>query len=547
MTTVNPPEAVNNVDGAAAVDDSFAAVVNGPSAGSNGPPTVIQAATLKPPPAMVATAANANAAKSPRKSAASMKANAPGGKKTAQPGSKKNNKRKSAPPEEEEEETKVTPTPVTMGTESYNNDTTFIFPPPSMPMIPPLPPLPPAVGMVPTVGMVPMVAGSTTISTTPALRRASDAEFVRMVASEFKRRGYKLAMRLETDLSSQEDDEDEDVEEGGDDGEGGGDDRKVASKKPTPSHQGSGGQKQPTPLSLPTFQFYPSTVYVSDKNAETWNIMFGRMKSYYDENNGSLPVADIALYLHATSNKTPTTLTTGSNTTTYGTTCTVPVCEPGGKTDDSDLTLLAAATAANAGDNKKTSLPDDGLDVALYKWTKSQITLWKRMKKDSRHNLSLDRIAMLHSLDFDRAADMSRDVRTRVLLAESAASLDSGGATTKTAVNLDDDKDEDDGGGGGGVSNAKGLKLTNPGRNALKWHSKFEMLRQYHEVHGDTNVPRSYDDKLSKVRILNFCFINIRTIYIIVDLFIANPSYSSLPLLIVVCGSTYAMQGAHAG
>lgn len=504
-TTVNPPAdpgAVNNVDGAAAVEDSLAAD-----------------GTLKPPPAVVATAADANAAKLPHQTAASMKANAPGNK-TAQPGNKNNKRKIGAPPEEEEAKALgvAVPSTFTMGTDSYNNnDTAFIFPPPGMPLIPRIPSIIPA--FPPRVGVVPTVAGSTTISATLALRRASDAEFVRMVASEFKRRGYKLAMRLETDLSHEEDDK-EDEEEGGE-GEGE-EDRKVASKKkprtssmsasnPKPS---LGGRKQPTPLSVPTFQFYPSTVCVSDKNAETWNIMFGRMKSYYDENNGSLPVADIALYLHATSNKT------GSGAT--GTTTTVPVYEPAGKTDNSDLTLTLLAATANAGDTQKTvntaSLPD-GPDVALYKWTKAQITLWKRMEKDSRHNLSLDRIAMLHSLDFERAEAMSRDVRTRALLAESAATLVSGGAT-KTAVNSDDD-DEDDDDGGGGLSNNKGLKLTNPGRNALKWHTKFELLRQYRELHGDTNVPRSYDDKLSKVR--SICY------YQYISKLLPTPLFISLP------------------
>ena len=460
--TVNPPDdADKEVDGAAAVEDSLAAV-NGPAAGSNGPPTLHHVvATLKPPPAVVATVVDANAA-APCKSAASMKAVVAPGKKTAQPG-RKNNKRKSvvAPPEEEVKAPGVVPTTTS--------------PPPGIPMIPRIPTMniPPL--LPPSLGVVPTVAGSTTISATPALCRASDAEFVRMVASELKRRGYKLAMRFETDLSQEDDDVDEE-EEGGD-GEGG-EDRKVASKK-KPTSQG--GRKQPTPLALPTFQFYPSTVCVSDKNAETWNIMFGRMKSYYDENNGSLPVADIALYLHATSKKkTPATVfNTGSAYHKYS------VCE----------------TIKTASPDNNVPAGENGLDVALYKWTKAQITLWKRMKKDSRHNLSLDRIAMLHSLDFDRAEAMSRDVRTRVLLDESAATLVSGGAT-KAAVNLDDDDDdEDEDDGGGGVSNNKGLKLANPGRNALKWHTKFEMLRQYREVHGDTNVPRTYDDKLSKVRI----------------------------------------------
>lgn len=41
-------------------------------------------------------------------------------------------------------------------------------------------------------------------------------------------------------------------------------------------------------------------------------------------------------------------------------------------------------------------------DAALCEWTKNQISQWKRMKLDNRHNLTLDRIAMLHSLGIDQ-------------------------------------------------------------------------------------------------------------------------------------------------
>lgn len=41
-------------------------------------------------------------------------------------------------------------------------------------------------------------------------------------------------------------------------------------------------------------------------------------------------------------------------------------------------------------------------DAALCEWTKNQVSQWKRMKLDNRHGLTLDRIAMLHSLGIDQ-------------------------------------------------------------------------------------------------------------------------------------------------
>mmetsp|Transcript_10728 Transcript_10728/g.26474 ORF Transcript_10728/g.26474 Transcript_10728/m.26474 type:complete len:399 (+) Transcript_10728:76-1272(+) len=96
-----------------------------------------------------------------------------------------------------------------------------------------------------------------------------------------------------------------------------------------------------TPMPLPSFPFHPSTVNISRKNSDSWNALFDQLRTFHDKNNGALP-------LHNAD------------------------AEP-----DSDT-------------------------AALCKWTKAQLTFWKRMKKDGRHNLSLDRIVKLHSLDFER-------------------------------------------------------------------------------------------------------------------------------------------------
>lgn len=98
------------------------------------------------------------------------------------------------------------------------------------------------------------------------------------------------------------------------------------------------------------------------------------------------------------------------------------------------------------------------------------------MKKDNKHNLSLDRIAKLHSIDLERGAQLHQDIKNCILLS-------------------------DGGGIGGEQGNKEGqdqLMMIPPGRNAQKWQDKFEDLRRYKELHADTNVPRSYDESLSK-------------------------------------------------
>jgi hypothetical protein len=279
----------------------------------------------------------------------------------------------------------------------------------------------------------------------------SDAELVRVVASEFKRRGYAVALQIES--APQED-------QGSEEGVGEGGNMDGPSPPPPPSrkskaHQQPQSKKKkerkdgPSPLSLPPFPFYPSTVFVTDKNAESWNAMYRRLKAYHDDNGGALPL----LYF--------------------------PPATASASAADGGAAAVAPAPAAD----------DGNPDLALYKWTRAQSNLWKRMKRDGRHNLSLDRIAMLHSLDFDRAEDIQKDIKARVLLNSSSSAAGASGGGGEGGVEGGEDSEAEKGAaaGAGGQINHKQLMMMMavPGRNAVKWQEKFENLRSYKEANGE--------------------------------------------------------------
>eukprot|EP00584_Thalassiosira_punctigera_P022558 CAMPEP_0172567880 /NCGR_PEP_ID=MMETSP1067-20121228/117597_1 /TAXON_ID=265564 ORGANISM="Thalassiosira punctigera, Strain Tpunct2005C2" /NCGR_SAMPLE_ID=MMETSP1067 /ASSEMBLY_ACC=CAM_ASM_000444 /LENGTH=522 /DNA_ID=CAMNT_0013359327 /DNA_START=74 /DNA_END=1642 /DNA_ORIENTATION=+ len=214
----------------------------------------------------------------------------------------------------------------------------------------------------------------------PLFRSMSDSEFVRLMTAELKRRGYAVAIQLLPETAGGAEEDFDDATE-----------RKMQS------------------ASVPNFPFYPSTVSISQKNADSWNAMFEKLRTYHAENSGALPLHNI----------------------------------PG-----------------------KSS---------LVKWTKSQLTLWKRIKKDGKHNLSLDRIVKLNSLNLERGVQLQDDIRSCVV--------------------------SGDGGEDGNISEQQMMLIASmhsAGKNKQKWQDKFESLRRYKEMHGHTNVPRSYDESLSK-------------------------------------------------
>mmetsp|Transcript_10065 Transcript_10065/g.18107 ORF Transcript_10065/g.18107 Transcript_10065/m.18107 type:complete len:601 (-) Transcript_10065:190-1992(-) len=214
-------------------------------------------------------------------------------------------------------------------------------------------------------------------------RRMDDSEFVRSMAAEFKRRGYTVAIQLRSEIMAADEDS------------------SSTTDKKMPSSTSNNND-------YPTFPFYPSTVTISQKNADSWNAMFTQLTNYHAQNNGALP-------LHTQLNKS-----------------------------------------------------------SLCKWTKSQLTLWKRMKKDGKHNLSFDRIRKLHSLNLERGAQLQQDIQNC--------------AMSSILANTEDGK----------MTDQQLMMMAPMGKNNQKWLDKFDDLRRYKELHGDTNVPRSYDDALSK-------------------------------------------------
>lgn len=273
-----------------------------------------------------------------------------------------------------------------------------------------------------------------------SLRKLNDADFVRLMTTEFKRRGYVVAMQIKQLGDHQE-------QQGGkatkgkplgrprksakkDDAAGAADTTAAAANQPSGAAEDAGDEGKTTVASTkatkaadegdkskyPTFQFYPSTTSVSAKNDAAWNSMFTKLKSYHEKNGGGLPL----------STQPP---------------------------------------------------PDD----ALFKWTRTQVNLWKRMKKGPQHNLTMDRIAKLHSVDFERGARLAREIQSvtmaSVLEKQRKREGDSGGEANPGSEVADDDVQQ--------AVEATDAALMPLGRNSRKWLERFEGLRRYKELHGE--------------------------------------------------------------
>ena len=275
-----------------------------------------------------------------------------------------------------------------------------------------------------------------------SFKRMDDSEFVRCMASEFKRRGYTVALQLKPETNDNNiavpdfpplallDDGTAPPPAAGTQLEGGESAATDGQLQPPPTkkvkttsdmHALTNKKKksQPQAVALPSFSFYPSSVSISEKNVNSWNNMFEQLKSYHDGNNGALP-------LHQTPQQQQTDTSTTNNNSNY----------------------------------------DIG---TLCKWTKAQASLWKRMKKDNKHNLSLDRIAKLHSLNFDRSCSSQFNMALTV-------GGGSGGVDGEQLL----------GGGGEGMDNdVLDYQLSVGGKNAQKWQEKFDELKHYKDLHGE--------------------------------------------------------------
>jgi len=299
-----------------------------------------------------------------------------------------------------------------------------------------------------------------------------DSEFVRSIAVEFKRRGYSVAIRLrpleepsaaDSAGGGGEEDDNDDAPDGGairskaDDGIGvAEDDRGTTNttKKKISSDKN-------VPLPLPNFPMYPSITSISTKKAAAWNLSYSLLRTYHAENCGALPT----------------------------------------------LRDRDRGEDPNHPDEKRQQQKYP----ALEKWAKTQLTSWKRMKRDGKHNLSLERISKLHSLNLENSErgaqqqqqqqQLSSAVDTAELGGESGGELlggESGGKKTdgKSKRSIRSKEEEE---GDHMMTNVLLMSSSlMEGRNSKKWQEKFERLKCYKEEHGHTNVPRSADNTLSK-------------------------------------------------
>ena len=291
------------------------------------------------------------------------------------------------------------------------------------------------------------------------LKRMDDSQFLKCVTQDFKRRGYTVAIQLTSNhnwmMQLPPVPTVPTVPQLPPPVAGGESDMmlpppaKVAKTTTSNSTKDKSKNKQPpsSPLILPNFPFYPSTTSITQKNIDAWNVMFNKLQVYYTQNNGTLP------------------------------------------------------TTTNSTTSKQQQ--DDPNYAALLKWTKAQLALWKRMRKDNKHNLSLDRISKLHSLNFESQVDVQRyaasvaqqqqqDVAGGTSFTHFGGSNNNdpmAGLSTGVDINLN----------GGNINNSaaaagNNMNQQNPvdslmtnsssGKNAQKWQDKFDELVRYKNEFG---------------------------------------------------------------
>ncbi|KAL3756432.1 hypothetical protein ACHAWU_007703 [Discostella pseudostelligera] len=361
----------------------------------------------------------------------------------------------------------------------------------------------------------PSAATPATASSSSAPRRLKDTEFLKFVVSEFKRRGFTASIQLRPYSAETESEEpakkkrkrkqnNDDIGKVSENGQGvetaagtasiaaesSSSAAGEATSSPTtatttddsaqPTKQKRAYKKTPKPptptpsLSLPSFSFFPSHVIPNDKQDATWNAMYDQLCDYVKRHDGRPPfivtpntdaMTKDAAVIAPTNTKMPET----TNETPPSSTATIS-------------TVNVDTTNDSGADNKKER-------DALYKWTKRQLYAWNRMKKDNMHGLSLERISKLHALNFEQhsvhaaavaaASSASSDLAAASATASATASPASAAASTK------------------GVAAAIVVDPDVTMKHAQKWQEKFESLKQYKELHGDTNVSRKIDRVLS--------------------------------------------------
>jgi len=293
------------------------------------------------------------------------------------------------------------------------------------------------------------------------LKRMDDSQFLKCVTQDFKRRGYTVAIQLTSNHNWMMQLPPVPLPvptvpqlppvAGGESNMMLPPPAKVAKTSTANSTKNKSKNKQPPsqPLILPNFPFYPSTTSITQKNIDAWNVMFNNLQVYYTQNNGTLPI-------------------TNSTTT-------------------------------------KQQQDNDPNYAALLKWTKAQLALWKRMRKDNKHNLSLDRISKLHSLNFEAQVDVQRYAASVAQQQQQDTTVGTSfthfggssynndpmaGLATGVDINMN----------GGNINNSAAAAAGNmnqqqnpvdslmtnssSGKNAQKWQDKFDELVRYKNEFG---------------------------------------------------------------
>jgi len=295
------------------------------------------------------------------------------------------------------------------------------------------------------------------------LKRMDDSQFLKCVTQDFKRRGYIVAIQLTSNhnwmmqlppvpLPVPTVPQLPPPVAGGESDMMLPPPAKVAKTSTTSnSTKNKSKNKQPPsqPLILPNFPFYPSTTSITQKNIDAWNIMFNKLQVYYTQNNGTLPITN-------------------------------------------------SSTSKQQQDN-------DPNYAALLKWTKAQLALWKRMRKDNKHNLSLDRISKLHSLNFEAQVDVQRYAASVAQQQQQDTTVVGGtsfthfggssnndpmaGLPTGVDINLNGGNINNSATAGNNMNHQQNpvdslMTNSSSGKNAQKWQDKFDELVRYKNEFG---------------------------------------------------------------
>jgi len=285
------------------------------------------------------------------------------------------------------------------------------------------------------------------------LKRMDDSQFLKCVTQDFKRRGYIVAIQLTSNhnwMMQLPPVPVPTVPQLPPPVAGGESDMmlpppaKVAKTSATNSNKSKNKQPPSQPLILPNFPFYPSTTSITQKNIDAWNIMFNNLQVYYTQNNGTLPTT-----------------------------------------------------------NSSKQQQEDPNYAALLKWTKAQLALWKRMRKDNKHNLSLDRISKLHSLNFEAQVDVQRyaasvaqqqqqDTTVGTSFTHFGASYNNdpmAGLPTGVDINMNGGNSNNIAAAGNNMNHQQNpvdslMTNSSSGKNAQKWQDKFDELVRYKNEFG---------------------------------------------------------------